>query len=118
MVVNPRSEVDVMMGTGGTPEGVLSACAIRALGGQMYARLDPQGEAEKEALLRHGTDLSAVLTVESLVRSPDVFFAATGISGGAFLRRVKFHTRGASSHSLVMNGKTRTIRFIESHHAI
>jgi fructose-1,6-bisphosphatase II len=47
-----------------------------------------------------------------------VFFAATGISGGAFLRRVKFHTRGASSHSLVMNGKTRTIRFIESHHAI
>ncbi|GAB6097716.1 class II fructose-bisphosphatase [Desulfatiferula olefinivorans] len=118
MVVNPRSEVDVMMGTGGTPEGVLSACAIRALGGQMYARLDPQGEAEKEALLRHGADLDSVFTVEHLVRSPDVFFAATGISGGTFLRRVKFHARGATSHSLVMNGKTRTIRFIESHHAI
>lgn len=116
MAVSPKSDVDVMMGTGGTPEGVLSACAIRALGGQMYARLDPQSDAEKEALLRHGTDLTVQFSVETLVKSRDVFFAATGISGGSFLKGVKYHARGAVSHSMVLNGKTRTFRFIESHH--
>lgn len=116
MAVSPRADVDVMMGTGGTPEGVLSACAIRALGGQMYARLDPQSPEERAAILAHGSDLSQVFTVESLVKSSDVFFAATGISGGAFLKGVKYHAKGAFSHSLVLNGKTRTIRFIESYH--
>lgn len=117
MAVSPHSEVDVMMGTGGTPEGVLSACAIRALGGQMYACLDPQSDAEKEALLAHGTDFSLRFSVETLVKSGQVFFAATGISGGSFLKGVNYHARGAVSHSMVMNGMTRTIRFIESHHA-
>ena len=116
MAVSPTSEVDIMMGTGGTPEGVLSACAIRALGGQMYARLDPQSEDEKKALADHGTDLSRQFTVEDLVKSKDVFFAATGISGGTFLRGVNYHARGAVSHSMVLNGKTRTLRYIESHH--
>ncbi|MBU1172544.1 MAG: class II fructose-bisphosphatase [Proteobacteria bacterium] len=116
MAVSPNSEVDVMMGTGGTPEGVLSACAIRALGGQMFARLDPQSLMEKDALLRHGTDLNSHFSVETLVKSRDVFFAATGISGGSFLKGVKYHAKGAVSHSMVLNGKTRTIRFIESHH--
>lgn len=116
MAVSPHSDVDVMMGTGGTPEGVISACAIRALGGQMYARLDPQGDAEKEALLAHGADLSLRFSVETLVKSNQVFFAATGISGGSFLKGVNYHAKGAVSHSMVMNGKTRTIRFIESHH--
>jgi fructose-1,6-bisphosphatase II len=116
MAVSPNSDVDVMMGTGGTPEGVLSACAIRALGGQMYAKLDPQSDLEKQALIDFGSDLALEFTVETLVKSPDVFFAATGISGGTFLRGVKYHARGAVSHSMVLNGKTRTIRYIESHH--
>ena len=117
MAVSPNADVDIMMGTGGTPEGVLSACAIRALGGQMIARLDPQKEAEKKALRDHGTDLSLQFTVETLVKSRDVFFAATGISGGTFLKGVKYHARGAVTHSMVLNGKTRTLRYIESHHA-
>ena len=116
MAVSPRADVDVMMGTGGTPEGVLSACAIRALGGQMFARLDPQSPEERDAVLRHGADLSQIFTVEDLVKSRDVFFAATGISGGSFLKGVKYNAKGAFSHSLVLNGQTRTIRFIESYH--
>ncbi len=116
MAVNIHSDVDVMMGTGGTPEGVLSACAIRALGGQMLAQLDPQSEEEKQAILDYGTDINEILTVESLITSEDVFFAATGISGGTFLAGVKYHANGATSHSMIMNGRTGTARFIESHH--
>lgn len=116
MAVNTNSEVDVMMGTGGTPEGVISACAIRALGGQMYARLDPQSMDEKKAIVAYGTNPDEVLTVETLVKSEDVFFAATGISGGAFLSGIKYHTKGAFSHSMVMNGRTGMVRLIESHH--
>lgn len=116
MAVNPRSEVDIMMGTGGTPEGVLSACAIRALGGEIVARLDPQTEEEKNAIIDHGTDLNQILVTKTLVQSEDVFFAATGISGGSFLSGVKYHADGASSHSMIVNGRTGTIRFIESRH--
>lgn len=116
MVVNRHADVDVMMGTGGTPEGVLSACAIRALGGQMFARLDPQSEDETRAVLDFGTDLKEIRTVETLVNSRDVFFAATGISGGSFLSGVKYHSWGAVSHSMILNGRTGTVRYIESHH--
>ena len=82
MAVDPRSEVDIMMGTGGTPEGVLAACAIKGMGGQMLARLDPQSYVEKDAIVDAGIDMRAVLTVNDLVKSDDCFFAATGISGG------------------------------------
>ncbi len=116
MVVDPLCEVDVLMGTGGTPEGVLSACAIKAMGGEMYGRLDPQKEEEKKALAEAGIDLEKVFTVDSLITSEDVYFAATGISGGTFLPGVKFTGRGAVTHSLVMRGKTGTIRRIEAHH--
>ena len=84
MAVDPRSEVDLMMGTGGTPEGVLAACAIKGMGGQILARLDPQSYVEKEAINEAGIDLREVLTVNDLVRSDDCFFAATGISGGNY----------------------------------
>lgn len=116
MVVDPKSEVDVMMGTGGTPEGVISACAIRALGGQMVARLDPQSDAERKSLESYGTDINEILTAESLIKSGDAFFAATGISGGDFLPRVKYHAKGAVSHSMIINGNTGTIRFLKSYH--
>lgn len=118
MAIDPRSEVDVMMGTGGTPEGVISACAIKGLDGQILARLDPQGEAEKQALLAAGIDLKAILTVSDLVKSDDCFFAATGISGGDFLRGVRYEGRRTITHSLLIRGKTGTIRYLESYHNI
>ncbi|MFZ5427990.1 MAG: class II fructose-bisphosphatase [Thermodesulfobacteriota bacterium] len=116
MALDPKDMVDVMMGTGGTPEGVLSACAIRAVGGQMLARLDPQSAEEKKNLLDAGYDLKRVLTAEELVSSDDTFFAATGISGGTWLEGVSFTGNGAVTHSLVLRGKTGTMRRIESHH--
>lgn len=116
MAVDPRSEVDVMMGTGGTPEGVLAACAIKGMGGQILARLDPQSYVEKEAINEAGIDLREVLTVNDLVRSDDCFFAATGISGGDFLRGVRYSAHHAVTHSLVLRGKTGTLRYVESYH--
>ncbi len=117
MAVAPDSEVDVLLGTGGTPEGVLSACAIRALGGEMFCRLDPQKEQEHRKLLEQGVDLDQVLTTGDLVQSDDVYFAATGISGGGFLAGVRYTGRGATTHSLVTRGKTGTIRRIEATHS-
>jgi len=116
MAVDPRSEVDIMMGTGGTPEGVLAACAIKGMGGQMLARLDPQSYVEKEAINETGIDAREVLTVNDLVRSDDCFFAATGISGGDFLRGVGYSAKYAVTHSLVLRGKTGTLRYVESYH--
>lgn len=116
MAVDPDSEIDVMMGTGGTPEGVLAACAIQGLGGEMLCRLDPQKESEKQALAKSGMDLGRILDVGTLIASDDVFFAATGISGGTFLEGVKYTGKGANTHSLVIRGKTGTLRYIESRH--
>jgi fructose-1,6-bisphosphatase II len=116
MAVDPASDVDVLMGTGGTPEGVLSACAIKAMGGEMLCRLDPQKEDEKKALLDQGADLRRVYSVNDLVEADDVFFAATGISGGTFLPGVSYSGAGATTSSLVMRGRTGTVRRIESAH--
>ncbi|MBQ3058782.1 MAG: class II fructose-bisphosphatase [Desulfovibrio sp.] len=116
MAVDPRSEVDVMMGTGGTPEGVLAACAVKGMGGQILTRLDPQSYVEKEAINERGIDLREVMGVNDLVRSDDCFFAATGISGGDFLRGVRYSGQHAVTHSLVLRGKTGTLRYVESYH--
>lgn len=116
MAIDSGSEIDLMMGTGGTPEGVLAACAIRAIGGEMLCRLDPQKPAERAALAEAGTDLSRTFTVSDLVGSEDVFFAATGISGGSFLPGVRYSGSGAATHSLAIRGKTGTVRYIESRH--
>lgn len=118
MAVDPRSEVDVMMGTGGTPEGVIAACAIKGMDGQMLARLDPQSYVEKEAITEAGIDLREVLTVNDLVKSNDCFFAGTGISGGNFLHGVRYSETRTITHSMVIRGKTGTIRYLESFHNI
>ncbi len=118
MAVDPRSEVDVMVGTGGTPEGVLAACAIKGLGGQILARLDPQSYVEKEAISDAGVDMRDILTVNELIRSDDCFFAATGISGGSFLSGVQYKGQNAITHSMVLRGKTGTLRYIESYHNV
>lgn len=116
MAVDPRSEVDVMMGTGGTPEGVISACAIKGLNGQILARLDPQSYVEKEAIQNQGIDPREILTVNDLVKSNDCFFAATGISGGEFLRGVRYSGRRTITHSMIIRSKTGTIRYVEAYH--
>jgi len=117
MAVTPGGDVDVMMGTGGTPEGVLAATAIRVMGGGMQAMLDPQSVTEKNALADAGYNLNQVITLEELVSNDDVFFAATGISGGTFLKGVRFTGEGALTHSMVMRGRTGTFRRIEALHS-
>jgi fructose-1,6-bisphosphatase II len=116
MAVDPASDVDVLMGTGGTPEGVLSACAIKAMGGEMLCRFDPQKEDEKKALVDQGADFNRIYTVKDLIDGDDVFFAATGLSGGTFLPGVRYTGAGAVTSSLVMRGRTGTVRRIESAH--
>ncbi len=116
MAVTPGTGIDVMMGAGGTPEGVLAAAAVRVVGGEMQGQLDPQSEEEKRRLLDAGYDLDRVLSTEELVSDDDIFFAATGITGGSFLGGVEFSGHGAQTHSMVLRGKTGTLRRIESQH--
>ncbi|GAB6059793.1 class II fructose-bisphosphatase [Desulfonatronum parangueonense] len=117
MAITPGGEVDMMIGTGGTPEGILAAVAIRIMGGEMQCMLDPQSDAERESVQQAGYNPERVLTVDDLVKSDDVFFAATGISGGTFLKGVEFTGKGAVTHSMVMRGKTGTFRLIEAQHS-
>lgn len=112
----PFSEVDMLMGIGGAPEAVLSACAARCLGGGIQCRLWPRDEQERERALAAGLDLDKVMTCDDLVRSDDVFLAATGITTGDFLRGVRYFPRGATTHSLVMRSASGTVRYIESTH--
>jgi fructose-1,6-bisphosphatase II len=116
MAISPDSGVDVLLGVGGTPEGVIAACAVRALGGAMLGRLAPQKEHERAAVRAAGLDLSRVLTARDLVCSDDVFFAATGITDGVLLRGVKYTSTGATTDSIVMRGKTGTVRTIHARH--
>lgn len=116
MAVDPTSSIDMMLGTGGTPEGVLAACAIKALGGEIMAQFDPQSAEERRRILDFGLDLKDILTTSTLIRDENVFFAATGISGGTFLGGVRYTGSGATTHSLVLRGKTGTIRRITSTH--
>ncbi|MBQ7586179.1 MAG: class II fructose-bisphosphatase, partial [Desulfovibrionaceae bacterium] len=118
MANDPRSEVDCMMGVGGTPEGVITACALKGMGGEILARLEPQSYVEKEAIENAGIDLRENLSTNTLVKSDDCFFAATGISGGDFLHGVRYSAQYAITHSLVIRGKTGTQRYIESYHNI
>lgn len=111
------SGVDVMMGIGGAPEGVLAAAALKALGGEIQGRLMPANEAERERAKAMGiANPDALLTLNDLVKSDDVIFAATGITTGNLLKGVRFTAGGAVTHTIVMRGKTGTLRLIEAHH--
>lgn len=107
---------DLLVGVGGTPEGVIAACAIKALGGEIQGRLYARDDAERREAENLGYDLANVLTTDDLVSGDDVFFAATGITGGDLLREVKRTSDGARTQSLVMRSKSGTIRWIESYH--
>ncbi len=109
--------VDIMMGIGGAPEGVLAAGALRCLGGEMQGRLWPENESDVARAQALGIkDVSKLLTMDDLVASDDVFFAATGITEGHLLRGVTFTAEGALTHTVVMRGKSGTVRFIEARH--
>ncbi|TMK64730.1 MAG: class II fructose-bisphosphatase [Actinobacteria bacterium] len=112
----PGSGSDILLGIGGTPEGVIAACALKALGGAIQGRLWPRNEEERRAALEAGYDLDRVLTTDDLVSGEDVFFAATGVTDGDLLRGVRYRGDGASTQSLVMRSKSGTIRTIDASH--
>ena len=108
--------VDLLLGTGGTPEGVIAAAALRCLGGEIFARLAPRDDGERDAALELGYDLDKILTTKDLVGGNDVFFAATGVTDGALLQGVRFGTGRVTTYSLSMRARSGTIRRIETYH--
>jgi fructose-1,6-bisphosphatase II len=117
LAVTQRSPVDLLWGIGGTPEGVISAAAIKCLGGQILGRLWPRDDDERRATTDAGYDLQRVLTREDLVAGQDVFFSATGITDGDVLQGVRFPSvGGATTESLVMRSRSGTVRRINAHH--
>jgi fructose-1,6-bisphosphatase II len=113
----PGTGVDLLMGIGGTPEGVLSAAALKCVGGALQGKLWPRSDEERQALVEAGYDLDRVLTTDDLVGGDDVFFAATGVTTGALLRGVRYTKEGASTDSIVMRSRSGTVRRIEAQHA-
>ncbi len=115
--VSDNSPVDLLWGIGGTPEGVISASAIKCIGGQLLGRLWPRDDQEREAAASAGYDLARVLTADDLVQGDDVFFSATGVTDGDVLQGVRYQgDRGATTESLVMRSRTRTVRRISASH--
>jgi fructose-1,6-bisphosphatase II len=109
--------VDILLGTGGAPEGVLAAAALRCLGGDMQARLAFRNEAERERAATMGVlDPSRIFHLNELAMGENIMFVATGITDGDLLRGVRFHKGGCHTHSIVMRSKSRTLRFIEAQH--
>ncbi len=110
------SGVDVLLGIGGTPEGVLVACALRAMGGEIQGKLYARNDDELNRGREMGYDFEKILTMDDMVSSEDVFFAATGITNGEFLRGVRYFGDGAETDSLVVRGLTGTVRQIRATH--
>jgi fructose-1,6-bisphosphatase II len=114
----PDSGGDLLLGIGGTPEGVIAAAALKSMGGEIQGRLWPRNDGERDAALALGYDLNKLLSTDDLVRSDDCFFAATGITDGELLRGVHYDRSGASTESLVMRSRTGTVRRIEARHQL
>ena len=112
------SGVDMLMGIGGSPEAVITAAALKCMGGDMQCKLWPRDDSERQQALDEGMDLDKILTIDDLVKSDNVFFAATGITTGALLRGVRYFGGGASTQSLVMRSRSGTIRKINSRHRL
>lgn len=112
----PDTGIDLLMGIGGTPEGVITAAAMLCLGGSIQGKLHPKDNDEKERALAAGHDLSKVLTTRDLINSDDVFLSATGITDGELLRGIRYMPYGVISQSLVMRGKSQTVRLIQTEH--
>ncbi len=113
----PGTGVDMLMGVGGTPEGVIAACAVKSFGGALQGRLWPRDETERQQLVDAGLDPDRVLKTDDLVGGENLFIAATGVTGGALLRGVQYTRDGAVTDSLVIRSQSGTVRRIEAHHA-
>jgi fructose-1,6-bisphosphatase II len=117
LAVSENSPVDLLWGIGGTPEGVISACALKCMGGEIVGRLWPRTDEERSAALELGYDLEKQLTAGDLVRSDDCFFSATGVTDGDVLQGVRYQgTHGASTESLVMRSRSGTVRRVQANH--
>lgn len=110
--------VDILFGSGGAPEGVLSAVALKCLGGEIQGKLLPQTEEEEERCIKMGLDVHKVLLMEDLVRGDDAIFAATGVTDGELLKGVQFKSNYGLTHSIVMRAKSGTVRFVEGRHSL
>lgn len=108
--------VDILMGVGGAPEAVITACAIKCTGGEIQCKVWPRDDRERALIQEKGIDINRVYTTDDLVRSENVFFAATGITPGEFLGGVEYLRGGARSHSVVMRSATGTVRYISARH--
>jgi len=118
MAARPGTGVDVLVGVGGTPEGIIAACALACMGGEIQARLWPRDDAERRRAEDAGHDLSRVLTTRDLVTGDNIFFAATGITDGELLDGVRYRPQGPTTNSIVMRAKSGTIRVISSEHLV
>jgi fructose-1,6-bisphosphatase II len=116
MAARPDTGVDLSVGIGGTPEGVITACAMKCLGGALYGRLVPRDDRERSEAMNAGYDIDKILTADDLVRSDRVIFAGTGITDGALLRGVRFTGRGATTQSLSMRSSSGTVRVVSAEH--
>ncbi|GAA2086449.1 MULTISPECIES: class II fructose-bisphosphatase [Brevibacterium] len=114
----PGTGIDMLLGIGGTPEGIITACAIKALGGMVQGRLHPQDEAERQAAAAQGLDVDAVLTTDDLVSGDNAYFVATGISHGDLLDGVRYEGDRVLTHSLVMRSKSGTVRNVYAEHRL
>jgi len=114
----PESGVDILLGTGGTPEGIIAAAAMRCMGGAIQGRLAPRDDAERRKALDAGHDLERVLGTEDLVSGDNVFFCATGITDGDLLRGVRYQGGGCTTQSIVMRSKSGTVRMIDGYHRL
>jgi len=119
LAADPSSSVDVCVGIGGTPEGVIAACALRCLDGQLLGRLYPRNDGERAAALERGYDLDRVMSTRDLVSGDDIFFAATGVTSGELLQGVRYTPQRVFTQSLSMRSKSGAVRIVEGrHHAL
>jgi len=116
MAARPDTGIDISIGTGGTPEGVITACAMKCLGGALFGRLIAHDDATRQAAIDGGYDLDAILTQDELVRSDRVMFAGTGITDGALVQGVRFTGRGATTESMSMRSSSGTVRIVRAEH--
>jgi fructose-1,6-bisphosphatase II len=114
----PTTGVDMLIGIGGTPEGIIAACAMKCLGGELQGRLWPKDDAEREKAIAAGHDLDRVLLNDDLVRGDNIFFCATGVTDGDLLRGVNYRQGGATTQSIVMRSKSGTVRMIDGYHRL
>jgi fructose-1,6-bisphosphatase II len=118
MAAREGTGIDLLLGIGGTPEGIIAACAIKCLGGVILGKLAPRDGDERDRAVDAGHDLDRVLTTDDLVTSDDAFFAATGITDGELMTGVRYRSGGATTHSLVMRARSGTLRNIYSEHQL